>query len=92
MKFPFSAYRPGQRELAAKVYRCVRDAKRLFAQAPTGIGKTVSTLFPALKALGEEHGKKLFYLSAKTVAAKAALDCMGTMAKDGLKAKTIELT
>ena len=92
MKFPFSAYRPGQRELAAKVYRCVRDAKRLFAQAPTGIGKTVSTLFPALKALGEEHGKKLFYLSAKTVAAKAALDCMGTMAKDGLKAKTIALT
>ncbi len=91
LSFPFGEYRKNQRELCAKVYRCIRDSKRLYAQAPTGIGKTVSTLFPALKAVGESHGEKVFYLSAKTVGALAASDCMGIMNKSGLVSKTILL-
>jgi len=65
--FPFDAYRPGQRELAAQVYITIRDKKRLFVNAPTGIGKTISTLFPALKALGLGHTARIFYLSARTI-------------------------
>ncbi len=67
LKFPFETYRMNQRELAASVYRAVRDGKRLFVNAPTGTGKTISTLFPALKALGLGHAEKIFYLSAKTI-------------------------
>jgi DNA excision repair protein ERCC-2 len=67
LKFPFETYRRNQRELAASVYRAVRDSKRIFVNAPTGTGKTISTLFPALKALGLGHTEKIFYLSAKTI-------------------------
>jgi hypothetical protein len=67
LKFPFETYRRNQRELAASVYRAVRDNKRIFVNAPTGTGKTISTLFPALKALGLGHTDKIFYLSAKTI-------------------------
>lgn len=55
LEFPF-AYREGQRELAAGVYRTIARGKRLFIQAPTGVGKTISTVFPAVKAVGEELG------------------------------------
>jgi len=53
MQFPFGTYRPGQRELAVAVYQTIKQSQKLFAQAPTGIGKTMGTLFPALKAMGE---------------------------------------
>lgn len=91
LAFPFGVYRKGQRELCAKVYRCIRDKKRLYAQAPTGTGKTVSTLFPAVKALGEGYGEKIFYLSAKTVGSIAASDCVNLLCQNGLEAKYISL-
>lgn len=72
LTFPFSAYRAGQRALAAGVYRTLRDKGRLLCQAPTGIGKTMSTLFPALKAMGEGHGQRIFYLTARTTTQQAA--------------------
>ena len=62
--FPYPHYRPGQRRLAEAVYRTARDGGRLFCQAPTGIGKTISTLFPAIKAIGEGIADKIFYLTA----------------------------
>lgn len=72
LRFPFPAYRPGQYEMAGAVYRTIAGGGRLFCAAPTGIGKTVSTLFPALKALGEEKGERIFYLTAKTITRQAA--------------------
>ncbi|MBR0153258.1 MAG: ATP-dependent DNA helicase, partial [Lachnospiraceae bacterium] len=65
MDFPF-AYRPGQKELAMDVYRTVLREKKLFLQAPTGVGKTISTLYPVLKSMGEGLTEKIFYLTAKT--------------------------
>lgn len=74
--FPFSSYRPGQRELAVACYKVIRDRQRLFACAPTGIGKTASTLFPALKATGENMIDKVFCLTAKNSNANAVSDTL----------------
>ncbi len=92
LSFPFSFYRPGQRELAAAVYRAVRDKDRIFCQAPTGIGKTISTLFPSVKAVGEGLAEKIFYLTAKTVTRQAAGDALSIMAGKGLRLKSMFLT
>lgn len=74
--FPYAAYRPGQRELAAQVYVALRDGERLLVQAPTGTGKTMAVLFPALKALAEGRCEKLFYLSARGTGKAAALEAV----------------
>lgn len=92
MKFPFPEFRSGQRELSAKIYRCNKSGKRLFAEAPTGIGKTVSTLFPSLKAIGEGDGDKIFYLSAKNSGAIAAEDCLNLFYEKGACIKYCSLT
>ncbi len=92
LEFPFDGFRKGQRELSAKVYRCIRDEKRLFAEAPTGIGKTVSTLFPSLKALGEGVGNKIFYLSAKNVGAITAENCLDMCRNKGAQISYTSMT
>lgn len=89
--FPFDAYRAGQRNLAAAVYGTIINAKKLYAQAPTGIGKTLSTLFPSIKAIGEEKAEKLFYLTAKTVTRAVAEDAVALMAQKGLRFKSLTL-
>ena len=91
LEFPFP-YREGQRELAVSVYRTINRKKRLFIQAPTGVGKTISVLFPAVKAMGEGLGEKLFYLTAKTVAAQAARDAFDVLTRQGLRIKRVYLT
>lgn len=90
-EFPF-VYRPGQRDIAAAVYRTVLRGKKLFIQAPTGVGKTISTVFPAVKAVGEGLGDKIFYLTAKTIARTAAEQAFRTMKDQGLRMKVITLT
>lgn len=92
LKFPFDNYRAGQRELAVSVYKTVVEHKKMFVQAPTGIGKTISTLFPAVKAMGEGHTSKIFYLTAKTITRQVAEDAFDKMKVNGLKFKTITLT
>ncbi len=92
LPFPFSHYRRGQRELAVGVYRAVRDQKLLFAQSPTGTGKTISTLYPAVKAMGEGMGEKIFYLTAKTVTRQAAEQAIRIMEERGLVFRRITLT
>jgi Rad3-related DNA helicase len=92
LSFPFAQYRKGQRELAAGVYLTIRDKKLLFAQAPTGTGKTISTLFPAVKALGEGMGEKIFYLTAKTITRQVAEQAFRIMGDHGLVFKSITLT
>lgn len=67
LKFPFETYRNGQREFAVYVYKSIVEGKRCFAQAPTGTGKTISTLFPTIKAMGENYTSKIFYLTAKSI-------------------------
>ncbi|AVK64296.1 ATP-dependent helicase [Lactobacillus sp. CBA3606] len=92
LPFPFPAYRTGQRELAVAVYKAIRLQKRLFVEAPTGTGKTISTLFPAIKALGEDTIERLFYLTAKQSTRHVAEDAVTLMSHDGLTLKSITLT
>ncbi len=73
MSFPFPAFRAGQHELASQVYYAIREKSALLAQAPTGTGKTMAVLFPALKALADGHASKIFYLTARTTQQEAAI-------------------
>jgi DNA excision repair protein ERCC-2 len=92
LTFPFSAYRSGQRELAVAAYRVVANGGRLFVAAPTGIGKTVSVLFPAIKALGEAKLERIFYLTARTVGRTIAEKGLGDLRNKGLKLRAVTLT
>lgn len=89
--FPF-VYREGQKELAASVYRTILRRKKLFIQAPTGVGKTISTVFPAVKAVGEGLGEKIFYLTAKTITRTVAWQAFETLREQCLRMKVIVLT
>lgn len=90
--FPFQDYRAGQRELAVSVYKTIKNKQKLFAKAPTGIGKTISSLFPALKAMGEEHTSRIFYLTARTTNRSVAEDTLTLLKKQNLHLKYITLT
>ena len=92
LKFPFEKYRPGQRELAVRVYKSITDSKKCFAQAPTGTGKTISTIFPAIKAMGEDKTSKIFYLTAKTITREVAQNTISLMRKKDLKLKAVTIT
>lgn len=92
LKFPFEEYRQGQREFAVRVYKSIVDSKKCFAMAPTGTGKTVSTLFPAIKAMGEEKTSKIFYLTAKTITREVVNDTIRLMKKQKLNLRSITIT
>lgn len=79
LAFPHARFRSGQRELAVAAYRAARDGRVLLAQAPTGIGKTLGALFPLLKACGQAHLDRLFFLTAKTPGRALALDAADTL-------------
>lgn len=91
VNFPYP-YRKGQKELAASVYRTIYHKRKLFLEAPTGVGKTLSTVFPAVKALGEELGERIFYLTAKTITRTVAGQAFELLRQKGLVFKTVELT
>lgn len=91
MEFPFP-YREGQRDLVASVYRTILRKKKLFIQAPTGVGKTMATVFPAVRAMGEGLGEKIFYLTAKTIMRTVAEQAFSLLKEKGLLYKTITLT
>lgn len=90
--FPFNEYRRGQRELAVRVYKAITDKKKCFAEAPTGIGKTISTVFPSIKAMGEGYTSKIFYLTAKTITREAAENAIKLMKDKNLLVKSVTLT
>lgn len=92
LDFPFETYRQGQRKLAGAVYKTIIDEKSLFTKAPTGIGKTMSTLFPAVKAIGEGHLNHIFYLTAKTITRTAAEDAVARMHSGGLELTSLTIT
>lgn len=92
LKFPFPNYRQNQRELAAVVYKTILNQKKLFVQAPTGTGKTISTIFPALKAMGQGKINRLFYLTAKQSTRQVAQDTLNLLAQSEPLVTTITLT
>lgn len=89
--FPYD-YREGQKELVTSVYRTILRKKKLFIQAPTGVGKTMATVFPAVKAVGEGLGEKIFYLTAKTITRTVAEQAFRILKEQGLEYKVITLT
>ena len=76
----------------AGVYRTIKRKKNLFIQAPTGVGKTISTVFPAVKAVGENLGDRIFYLTAKTITGTVAREAFELLRKGGYQAKIIQIT
>ena len=91
IEFPYE-YREGQKQLVSDVYRTIYRGKNLFIQAPTGVGKTISTIFPAVKAVGENLGDRIFYLTAKTITGTVAKETFQLLREQGYQAKTIQLT
>lgn len=89
--FPFP-YRKGQKALAAMVYRTIEKKDKLFIQAPTGVGKTITTLFPSIKAMGEGLDDRIFYLTAKTITRTVAEECFQLLEQQGLEFKAVTLT
>ncbi len=88
--FPYD-YRAGQKELAGNVYRTIVHQKKLFLEAPTGVGKTLAVLFPSIKAVGEGKAGKIFYLTAKNAGASVANETFHLFRKNGLRFKTVNL-
>ena len=91
LQFPFP-YREGQREIVSGVYHTVSSKKTLFVQAPTGVGKTMSAIFPSVRAIGEGKGETLFYLTAKTITGTVAWEAFHTLLENGLKFKVTAIT
>lgn len=91
IEFPFP-YREGQRDLTVSVYRTILRKKKLFIQAPTGVGKTMATVFPAVKAMGEDLGEKIFYLTARTITRTVAWQAFDTLKEQALRMKVLVLT
>lgn len=92
LAFPYPAYRAGQRKLAGAVYRSIEAGHQLFARAPTGIGKTMSTLYPAVKSIGEGRLARLFYLTARTTTRASAEDALRRMQDGGLRLHAVTIT
>ncbi|MBD7913900.1 ATP-dependent DNA helicase [Clostridium sp. Sa3CUN1] len=92
LEFPFQSYRKGQRELAVTCFNTIKEKSVLFAQAPTGIGKTISTIFPAIKSLGQNRGERIVYLTAKTITRTVAEEGVNKLKDKGLKCRSITLT
>ncbi len=91
LQFPFS-YRNGQKELVSYVYQTIYHKKKLFLEAPTGVGKTISAIFPAIKAIGKNMGDRMFYLTAKTITRTVADDTLELLRTSGLRFKSVILT
>jgi len=91
MSFPYEFY-PAQRELAETVYRVAALGEHLLAQAPTGVGKTMGTLFPMLKAMGAGKIDRIFYLTAKTTGRQLAIDALQALATPEIKLRVLEIT
>lgn len=92
MVFPFEQYRYGQRAMAVAVFRAIRDKDHLLVQAATGIGKTMATLFPAIKCLGEHYVDKVVFLTARTTGQHAAEVALARMKTQGVRIKSVTLT
>ena len=91
LKFPYPNVREGQNEFIKSVYRTIARGDKLYASAPTGTGKTVSALYPALLSLGREKCEKVFYFTPKATAAIAVYDCLELFKGQGAKCRAVSL-
>lgn len=91
LEFPYE-YRDGQKDLAVSVYKAITRRRDLFIQAPTGVGKTLSTVYPGLKAMGEGHIEKIFYLTAKTITRSVAEETFAALRERGMYLRTVTIT
>ncbi len=91
LEFPFP-YREGQKDLVTYVYQTIYHKRKLFIEAPTGVGKTISTVFPAVKAVGEGLCERIFYLTAKTITRTVADQTFALLREKGLCFKSVILT
>lgn len=91
LTFPYE-YREGQRNLCVNVYRTIEEGNNLYIQAPTGVGKTLSTVFPSVQAMGQGFVDKIFYLTSKTITRTVAEDTMELLRTNGLYLRTVTLT
>jgi DNA excision repair protein ERCC-2 len=92
LSFPFEKYRPGQRRMALEIYRTIENQGQFIAEAPTGIGKTMAAVFPAVKAIGNGLTEKFFYLTAKTTGRTVAQNALEDLREKGLRFKSLTLT
>ncbi len=92
LDFPFETYRSGQRQMAVAVYRVIRDKGQAIIQAPTGIGKTMAALYPALKAMNGGFAEKIFYLTARTTGRSAAESALKLLKNAGLNVRSVTIT
>jgi len=92
MEFPFDAYRPGQESMMDETARAIEERTTLLIQAPTGIGKTMAVIFPAVQAIAEHRASKVFYLTARTTGRNAAENSLETLRRNGLRVKYLSLT
>lgn len=91
LEFPFF-YREGQRKMVSSVYHAIGASRQIFIQAPTGVGKTMSTIFPAVRAVGEGKGETIFYLTAKTITRTVAQEAFEVLREKGMKYKVVTIT
>ncbi len=91
-KFPFPNLREGQEDFIHAVYRTIKNSSTLYSEAPTGIGKTVSALYPAVRAMGKGYGEKIFYLTPKTTTATVAQNTVEALARGGVILRAVILT
>ncbi len=92
VKFPYSSIREGQDIMIRECYHDIKAGKRLFLQAPTGIGKTLSALYPAVRCLGEGSADKIFYLTAKATTRREAYRAAGQLFEAGAHLRSVVLT
>ena len=92
LNFPYKEYRKGQRKMSVAVYTAILDKKKLFVDAPTGIGKTISTVFPSIKSMGEYLTDNIFYLTSKNTQAKEANKAISILKNEGLYIKSLSIT
>ncbi|CCX58565.1 putative uncharacterized protein [Blautia hydrogenotrophica CAG:147] len=91
VEFPFE-YRRGQKEIVAGVYHVIQKKKQLFLQAPTGVGKTMSTIYPSVRAVGAGLAEKIFYLTAKTITRTVAQEAFLLLQEKGVEFKVATIT
>ena len=91
LEFPF-AYRKGQREMVSGIYHAISCKEQIFIQAPTGVGKTMSAVFPAVRAIGQGMAETVFYLTARTITRTVAQDAFEILRDRGLLFKVVTIT
>jgi Rad3-related DNA helicase len=91
LRFPYGAFRPGQREMAVQVFTAISRRKRILCEMPTGTGKSAAAIFPALMALGQHLTGQVFYLTARNTQRMAAQECLGLFRARNLSLWTLTL-